>query len=76
MKTRELILRITRILLIFMLMALIMLVLAYNEERKHHYTYVVDEEFYNSTECYIDDLDNRICIADNGEEIKVEYYYE
>ena len=76
MKIREIILRITRILLIFMIMALIMLVLAYREDSKHKYTYVVDEEFYKSFECYIDKLDNRICRTEDGKEIPVEYYYE
>jgi len=75
MKIREFVLRITRILLIFMIMFLIMLVLAYREDRKQKYTYVVDDEFYDSTECYIDNIDNRICKTKDGDMIKVEMFY-
>lgn len=72
MKLRELILRITGICIMFIILALILGIIAYRE--KHKYTYVIDDKFYKSDNCYIHN-DFRVCEVKN-KLIAVDYYYE
>lgn len=75
MELRKLIIRITGISIIFLIIAITMMIIAYKEHKKTEYTYVINDEFYKSKNCYIDNIDNRICETKDGI-IKVDYYYE
>lgn len=75
MKLRNLILRISGMVLVVIIVTMTILVIAYKESKKYDFTYVIGNDYGKSKNCYIDNNDNRICEV-KGEIVKVEYYYE
>ena len=75
MELRKLIIRITGISIIFITIAITMILIVYREQNKNKYTYVINDTFYKSKNCYVDDNDYRVCETKKGI-IKVDYYYE
>lgn len=73
MKTRELIIRISGVLIIALVIFVLLLALAYYE--RPIYTYYVNGKFGKSNDCYITKNDFRVCNV-KGHEKVVDMFYE
>lgn len=73
MKLRDLIIRISGVVLGTIILAITFLAIAYKLPKK--YTYVKDDKFGRSKNCYIDKKDYRVCETKKGL-IRVEMFYE
>jgi len=73
MKLRDLILRISGVALGTIILTITFLAVAYKLPKK--YTYVKDDKFGRSKNCYIDEKDYRVCETKKGL-IRVEMFYE
>lgn len=76
MKFRDLILRISGVVLGTIILFITLFAVAYTKLH-HEYTYVIDGKFYKSKRCYVEVTGyyRRIC-EKKGEKIEVEMYYE
>lgn len=73
MKIRDLIIRISGVVLVTIIATITLLTIAYKIPRK--YTYIKDEKFGKSNNCYIDEKDYRVCETKKGM-IRVDMFYE
>lgn len=73
MKLRDLIIRISGVLICAIITIILLFIVAYIE--KPTYTYVLNGKFGKSHNCYINKSDFRVCSI-KGQEKVVEMYYE
>lgn len=75
MKIRKIILLITRLDILFIIIALTIAITIYKEEKENKYTYIIGNSMGISNNCYVNDYDFRICEV-KDRLIKVDMFYE
>jgi len=75
MKLRNLILRISGVVLITIILAITLLAITYKISKKYKYVYYNENKFSKSSNCFIDKNDFRVCESKKGL-IRVEMFYK